>query len=173
MFDQMAIFRGIAELADQGGPFVVWIFLAGVLMWGLIFERIWYFWRVLPRQVADTRAKWDARSDHSSWCARQIREAMISRVNVSMTNGLGVMAVLVPMSPLLGLIGTVTGMLQVFSSIALLGNADARAMAAGVSAAMICTISGLAVSISGLYPVYYFRRRVAHETELLADELSL
>ncbi|MDN5864000.1 MAG: MotA/TolQ/ExbB proton channel family protein [Gammaproteobacteria bacterium] len=173
MIDQIPIIRGIFELADQGGPFVVWIFLSGVLMWGLVFERIWYFNFVLPRQLADTRAKWEAREDHSSWCARQIREAMISRVNVSMSSGIGVMAVLVPLSPLLGLIGTVSGMLQVFTSIALLGNADARAMAAGVGAAMICTITGLAVSISGLYPVYHFRRRVARETEVLGDELSL
>jgi len=37
---------------------------------------------------------------------------------------------------------------------------------------MVCTLSGLAVSISGLYPVYYFRRRVRVETELLADKFA-
>ena len=66
------------------------------------------------------------------------------------------MQVLVPMSPLLGLIGTVSGMLEVFDSMALRGTADARSMASGVSAAMICTMTGLAVSITGLYPVHYF-----------------
>jgi biopolymer transport protein ExbB len=44
-------------------------------------------------------------------------------------------------------------------------------MASGVSHAMICTLTGLAVSITGLYPVYYFRSRTRLETELLADEL--
>jgi biopolymer transport protein ExbB len=39
--------------------------------------------------------------------------------------------------------------------------------------AMICTMTGLAVSISGLYPVHYFRTRARHETELLADRLPL
>jgi biopolymer transport protein ExbB len=77
------------------------------------------------------------------------------------------------MSPLLGLIGTVSGMLEVFDSMALRGNADARAMASGVSEAMICTMSGLAVSITGLYPVHYFRKRTARETELLADKFEL
>lgn len=173
MLDQLPIIQGIFNMADAGGPLVVWIFIAGVLMWGLVFERIWYFWRVLPKQVAHVRTEWEARDDRSSWCARQIREALISRVNVSMKSGLNVMAVLVPMSPLLGLVGTVSGMLEVFSSIALLGNADAAAMASGVSAAMLCTISGLAVSISGLFPVYYFRRRVARETEALSDKLSV
>jgi len=83
-----------------------------------------------------------------------------------------VLRVLVPMAPLLGLIGTVWGMLQVFDSMALRGSADARSMASGVSAAMICTMSGLAVSITGLYPVHYFRTRATRETELLADKLS-
>ena len=90
-----------------------------------------------------------------------------------MTAGFPVLQVLVPISPLLGLIGTVSGMLDVFDSMALRGNADARSMASGVSEAMICTMTGLAVSISGLYPVHYFRTRAEHETEFLADELGL
>jgi biopolymer transport protein ExbB len=52
------------------------------------------------------------------------------------------------------------------------GSADARSMATGVSEAMICTLSGLAVSITGLYPVYYFRRKVRLETELLSDKFA-
>jgi biopolymer transport protein ExbB len=94
---------------------------------------------------------------------------MISRVNVAMTAGFPVLQVLVPMSPLLGLIGTVWGMLEVFDSMAIRGTADARSMASGVSTAMICTMTGLAVSISGLFPVYHFRTRATRETERLAD----
>lgn len=172
MFEQIPFVRGIAELANDGGPFVLWIFAAGILMWTLIFERYWYFLKVLPREAAAAKESWYARSDHTSWTARQIRQAMISRLNVSMTAGFPVMEVLVPMSPLLGLIGTVSGMLEVFDSMALRGSADARSMASGVSEAMICTMTGLAVSITGLWPVHYFRTRAARETELLADEFS-
>jgi biopolymer transport protein ExbB len=168
----MPFVRGIAELANDGGPFVLWIFAGGVLMWTLIIERYWYFLKVLPKEAAEVKEQWHARSDHTSWCARQIRQAMISRINVSMTAGFPVMQVLVPMSPLLGLIGTVSGMLEVFDSMALRGSADARSMASGVSQAMICTMTGLAVSITGLWPVHYFRTRAVRETELLADEFS-
>jgi biopolymer transport protein ExbB len=162
----------MVSLWNDGGPWVFWIFSAGVLMWALILERYWYFRRILPKQVAAVQAEWQARKDRTSWCARQIRTAMISRLNGSMTTGFPVMQVLVPMSPLLGLIGTVSGMLTVFDSMALRGSADARSMASGVSAAMICTMTGLAVSITGLYPVHYFRTRATRETELLADKLS-
>jgi biopolymer transport protein ExbB len=167
------LLNGFYHLLGDGGPFVGWIFACGVLMWTLVIERWWYFRSVLPQQASEMQKQWLARNDHNSWCARQIRQAMISRLNQHMTSGFPVLQVLVPMSPLLGLIGTVTGMLEVFDSMALRGNADARSMASGVSEAMICTMTGLAVSITGLYPVHYFRTRAARETELLADRLPL
>jgi biopolymer transport protein ExbB len=163
----------VLDLVDGGGPFVAWIILCGVLMWTLVVERIWYFTRLLPRDAKETLAAWNSRSDRQSWCARQIRRAMISRLNAGMTANLPLLRVLVPLAPLLGLIGTVSGMLEVFESMALRGSADARAMASGVSHAMICTLSGLAVSITGLYPVFYFGSRARRETERFADELRL
>jgi len=162
----------VSDLVDQGGPFVFGIFLCGFVMWTLVIERFWYFSRVLPRQAQATMAAWKERDDHRSWCARQIRRAMISRLNNSMSANLVLLRVLVPLSPLLGLVGTVSGMLEVFDSMALRGSADARAMASGVSHAMICTLTGLAVSITGLYPVFYFQSRTRMETELLSDKLS-
>jgi biopolymer transport protein ExbB len=162
----------LTDLVGQGGPWVVWIFLCGFVMWTLVIERTWYFSRVLPQQTREALAAWQARADHRSWCARQIRRAMISRLNNAMSANLVLLRVLVPLSPLLGLIGTVSGMLAVFDSMALRGAADARAMASGVSEAMICTLTGLAVSISGLYPVYYFGARTRTETELIADKLA-
>ena len=170
---ELPLIQAVIELIRDGGPYVAWIFASGVLLWAITFERWWYFARVLPGQAAELQAQWSARNDHNSWCARQIRQAMISRLNQYMNAGQLVLQVLVPLSPLLGLIGTVTGMLEVFDSMALRGSADARSMASGVSQAMICTMTGLAISISGLYPVHYFRTRTARETELLADRLPL
>ena len=162
----------VRSLIDDGGPFVFWIFVCGVLLWTLVLERTWFYLWVLPRRADRVREQWLARADRSSWCARQIREAWISQLNAAMTSGLPLLQVLVPLSPLLGLIGTVSGMLEVFDSMALRGSADARTMANGVSHAMICTMTGLAVSITGLYPAHYFRSRARRETELLADRLS-
>lgn len=172
MFDNFNLYLAVKELYGDGGPYVLWIFSSGVLMWAIILERYWYFYQRFPGEAEALYSKWKARTDHTSWKARQIRQMMISKLNQSMTSGFPVMQVLVPMSPLLGLIGTVSGMLEVFDSMALRGSADARSMASGVSEAMICTMSGLAVSITGLYPVHYFRTRARRETELLADHFS-
>jgi len=166
-----APYQAVVNLIDGGGPFVFLIFLSGVVMWTLVIERMWFFRRTLPNETKDAITRWNSRNDHLSWCARQIREAMISRINNLMTANLLLMRTLVPLAPLLGLIGTVSGMLEVFDSMALRGSADARTMATGVSHAMFCTMTGLAVSILGLYPVYYFTNKSKRETELFADQL--
>jgi len=165
--------RAVSELVADGGEFVVFIFLCGAILWTLILERLWYFWRVLPAEAKQLLERWQARPDHHSWTARQIRMSMISRLNAGMTGSLPLMRALVPLAPLLGLIGTVSGMLEVFDSMALRGSADARTMASGVSKAMICTMTGLAVSITGLYPAFYFQARAKRESELLADHFTL
>lgn len=159
-------------MRELGGPVVDWIFISSVIMWAIVMERSWYFWKVLPQESRNALTTWLARSDRTSWTAHQIRRAMISRLSGAMSANLQVLRVLVPMAPLLGLLGTVWGMLNVFDAMAARGSADARSMATGVSEAMICTLTGLAVSITGLYPVYYFRRRVRMETEVLADKFT-
>jgi biopolymer transport protein ExbB len=169
----LAPYAALVDLIESGGPFVGWIFVCGLVLWTLVIERTWYFWRVLPRQAEEMLGRWQARSDHDSWCARSIRQAMISRLNAAMTSGMPLLRTLVPLAPLLGLIGTVSGMLEVFDAMALRGSADARAMANGVSQAMLCTMTGLAVSITGLYPVFYFQSRARRETELLADRFEI
>ncbi len=168
----MAPYHIVGDMIQAGGPFVVGIFTCGLLMWTLVIERYWYFSRILPKEAEQLLATWRARTDHTSWCARAIRQTMISKLNAGMSSKLTLLRVLVPLSPLLGLIGTVSGMLSVFESMALRGTADARTMANGVSEAMICTLTGLAVSITGLYPVYYFNSRTRRETELLADHFE-
>jgi biopolymer transport protein ExbB len=165
----LPVLTAVRGLVEGGGPFVLAIFASGVILWTLVIERIWYFAVILPRRANEAIAQWIARKDRSSWRAHKIRQAMISRLGAEMSSNLPVLRVLVPMSPLLGLIGTVSGMLEVFDSMAMRGSADARTMASGVSHAMICTLTGLAVSITGLYPVYYFQSRIKREIELLAD----
>jgi biopolymer transport protein ExbB len=173
MFDMFSTaFGALHDMRELGGPVVNWIFIACVLMWAIVLERYWYFRKRLPEDTARMMVEWQARTNRFSWASQHIRTAMISRLNSAMSSNLNILRVLVPMCPLLGLLGTVSGMLGVFDAMAARGSADARSMASGVSEAMICTLTGLAVSITGLYPVYYFKRRVRMETERLADKFS-
>jgi biopolymer transport protein ExbB len=168
----LAPFTAVGDLVEAGGVAVEWIFISCLLMWTIAIERWIYFKNRLPVEAEAMLAQWNARQDHRSWAAHQIRRAMISRLNVGMNANLGILRVLVPLCPLLGLLGTVTGMLEVFDSMAARGSADARAMASGVSQAMVCTMTGLAVSVSGIYPVFLFTQKTKHETELLSDKFQ-
>lgn len=168
----LAPFHAVDQLITAGGPLVIWILIAGIVMWTLIFERLWFFRQHLPHMAGEMLAQWKARSEHSSWSSHQIRKSMISRLNSAMAENMPVLKVLIPMCPLLGLVGTVHGMLEVFDSMAILGSADARTMASGVSKAMNCTMTGLAVSVTGMYPVFYFQSAIRKQTELLADRFK-
>jgi len=162
-------FHAVGQLVIAGGPLVVWILIAGIVMWTLIFERLWFFRTWLPKMSSVLLHEWQGRAEHHSWSSHQVRKAMISRLNGAMSENMPVLKVLIPMCPLLGLVGTVHGMLEVFDSMAILGSADARTMASGVSKAMNCTMTGLAVSITGMYPVFHFQSAIRKQTELLAD----
>ena len=168
----LAPMDAVLALLKAGGQLVAWIFIAGVVMWMLIFERMWFFHKNLPLHTKAALQQWNQRTERRSWAAHQVRKTLISRINGEMSANLPMLKVLVPMCPLLGLVGTVCGMLEVFDSMAILGSADARTMATGVSKAMNCTMTGLAVSVSGMYPVFQFQASIRRETELLADQFK-
>ena len=73
--------------------------------------------------------------------------------------------------PLLGLLGTVTGMISVFDAMATQGG-NARSMAAGVSMATIPTMSGMIASLSGLLGSTLVKRKVDFEVALFEQHLT-
>jgi len=77
----------------------------------------------------------------------------------------------IAVAPLFGLLGTVTGMIHVFDVMAALGTGNARAMASGVSAATLPTMSGMVVALSGIYFGQSLERQAKVVVEELEDEL--
>jgi biopolymer transport protein ExbB len=71
----------------------------------------------------------------------------------------GTIALLATVAPLLGLLGTVSGMVTTFSVIAEFGTGNARAMASGISEALITTQTGLVVAVPGLFLASFMIRR--------------
>jgi biopolymer transport protein ExbB len=167
-----APFGSIQDFFDLGGPVLLWIFVAALMMWTLIVERGWYFLRIYPRTREKLQREWRERADRRSWYARRVRELLVSEAKIEMSAGLQIMAVVIPMCPLLGLVGTVTGMIEVFDAMSLRGKVNPQTLADGISHAMIATMAGLAVSLSGMGFVHYYRQRVQHETEALTDLLA-
>jgi biopolymer transport protein ExbB len=162
----------LGEFLDAGGWVTRWILAACALLITVVLERAWYFWRIYPRVRAAALAEWRARRERQSWAAQRIRAALISQLRLGLESGLPVIKVMVPMAPLLGLLGTVMGMLEVFDAMAFRRSADTRAMADGISHAMIATMTGLVVSVIGLFFSNLYSSRVRVETERLHDLLG-
>jgi len=79
---------------------------------------------------------------------------------------------MVAICPLLGLMGTVTGMIEVFDVMAISGSGNARSMASGVSKATIPTMAGMVGALSGVFLVTVLNQKVNREVEDLEDNLT-
>jgi biopolymer transport protein ExbB len=162
----------IDALMDAGGDVMWAILLVSVLLWALLVERFLYFHKDYPGTRQRQITLWKSRAERHSWQAQRIREALVSEVRLELSCTLPIIRVLIALCPMLGLLGTVLGMMDVFEVMRITGSNDARAMASGVSNATITTMAGLVVAISGLY---FFRRleaRIADETRHLQDLLK-
>jgi biopolymer transport protein ExbB len=172
MTDLYDIAYQIQRFLDAGGPVLYPIMFVLLVMWTLIFERLFYFnfrHPAVRRQVIET---WNARADTSSWYAKQIRTGMISQVSMDLNAGLMMIKTLVALCPLLGLLGTVTGMIEVFNVLAITGSGNARAMASGVTRATIPTMAGMVAALSGLFFSYRLETYAKRETERVDDQLT-
>ena len=109
--------NAIRDFIEAGGQVLLVIGILIFTMWLMILERIFYYLNGHRTNVKETRQRWQQREDKSSWNAEQIRQAMISRVSLALGGNLPVIKALVALCPLLGLMGTVTGMIEVFDVI--------------------------------------------------------
>ena len=169
----LLIATAIRDFIDQGGPVLWVIFAACVLLWVLILERLWFIRITWPARARQRVAQWQDRTDRSSWRARKIRESMVSEGSLELHALLPFIQMLVALCPLLGLLGTVLGMMGVFEVIAISGNDDAQAMARGVYRATIPTMAGLVVALTGIFFAVRLRRVAASETSRLQDRLTM
>ena len=162
----------VREFIERGGDVLLVIAFVTAVMWTLMVERFWYFRTGHNREKQRAKKFWEARSDHSSWNARQIRQLLISEVSAKLNGNLGMIKTTVALCPMLGLLGTVTGMIEVFNVMAVTGGGDAKSMAGGVQQATIPTMAGMVAALSGVFANTYVTRIAQRESEFLTDNLT-
>lgn len=177
------------ELIKAGGLLMWPLLVCSILSLAIILERLWFLQtrRIIPTQLVARVRAWDeagaldanilnklrAGSPLGRILAaglanrHQDREVMkesieeVGRHEVHdlerFLNALGTIAVI---TPLLGLLGTVIGMIKVFEVITALGIGDPGVLAEGISEALITTATGLTIAIPSLMFYRYFRGRV-------------
>jgi biopolymer transport protein ExbB len=144
------IFEAIRDFLELGGDVLVVIAWTVFFMWVLIIERFVFFRTRMEQLAQQAVDAWEARPERQSWEAMRIRELLISDVRMAANAGLPMIKTLVALCPLLGLLGTVTGMIEVFDVMAVTGTGNARAMASGVSKATVPTMAGMVGALSGV-----------------------
>ena len=177
------------ELVIAGGWLMVPIIACSIIAFAIIAERLWTLRvkRVIPRQLV--AQVWDQAKDRKLDVERlqelragsplgRILAAGLMNRNASreimkeaiedtgrhvvheLERYLNTLGTIAAISPLLGLLGTVIGMIQVFSAITTQGVGNPSALAGGISQALITTAAGMSVAIPALMAYRYFRGKV-------------
>ncbi|ARV71424.1 MotA/TolQ/ExbB proton channel family protein [Vibrio campbellii] len=160
--------ESIRRFLGMGGDVLVVIFILSFMLWAVLLERWFYFAAVAPKAMKKAVSFWEERSEHKSWNAKMIRQEIVSCQDIENKKGLPIVKVLIALCPLLGLLGTVVGMIQVFDILAVTGTGSPRAMASGISKATIPTLAGMVASLSGLF----FSTRLDHLAKVTTQKLE-
>ena len=164
---------------QNGGVIMLPLLMVSVWMWALIFRKLISFTRLFHKQTTFREcmaarnqgyaagAPWQQELSQHFFIQRTGNSAFDKILALSLTNAMitrtrkhiGTILVLAAAAPLLGLLGTVTGMISTFDVMAHFGTGNARAMAAGISEALITTQTGLFIAVPGLFMGSFLRRR--------------
>jgi len=160
----------IRDFLEHGGQVIVWIAAVIFVMWTLIIERTLYLRTEHHRLVKATFDKLYSRPDEGSWHFEAIREGEISRLDQRLQTGIPMIRTLAAVCPLMGLLGTVTGMIVIFDVMAIVGSSSPRAVAAGVAQATMTTMAGMVGALSGLFPAVLLSRQAQQHTDSLLND---
>lgn len=177
------------ELVKAGGWLMLPIIACSIVALAIIIERLWSLQvrRVLPKNLVAQVWRWDkihqlndehlkelqASSPLGSVLAagisnrKQNREVMKESIEDTgrhvvheLEHYLNTLGTIAAITPLLGLLGTVIGMIKVFATITTMGVGNPGALAGGISEALITTAAGMSVAIPTLMFYRYFRGKV-------------
>ena len=177
------------EIIKAGGWVMVPLILCSIFALAIIAERFWTLResRVAPKNLLAQVWQWekaghmDARRiadlRRSSPLGRILAAGLVNRkhsrevmkesiedvgrhVAHDLERFLGILGTITAMSPLLGLLGTVLGIMKIFSAIMTHGIGDPNMMAGGIAEALIDTVTGLAIAIPSMFFYRYFHSRV-------------
>jgi biopolymer transport protein ExbB len=191
------------EIVKAGGIVMVPLILCSILAAAITLERLWTLrsQRVVPEELVDKVWRWVENrtlSDKQILALQQHsplgrvlaaglanrnrdRSLMIEAIEDAgrhvaheLERYLNTLGTIAAISPLLGLLGTVTGMIRTFKAITVAGVGNPTAMASGIAEALITTAAGLIIAIPALVAYRYLRGRVdGHVIDMEKESLKL
>ena len=179
-----------------GGWIMVLLIFVSLWMWGLVFERLVSFWAMDHQDIDLKKALMHLKQRKTAQAAagicaglmngfqairtgdrdldRRFLDQQVLRQRPRIRRSLSTITILAAIAPLLGLLGTVTGMVSTFDVIAVFGTGNAKALSGGISKALVTTQCGLMVGIPGLFISRLLSRRAeAMERRLTETVMAL
>ncbi len=172
-----------------GGLLMLPIILCSVVALAIILERAWFFYRLPSTEKADEmialvdEGKFDDALSLSEETPHPVLRVLASGIRSRASapekameatgireiglakRGLPSLDTIITLSPLLGLLGTIIGMIDSFGIMAIEGMGSPHAVTGGVAEALICTAGGITVAVLALIPYNYFLVRTERITE--------
>ncbi|MCG8610729.1 MAG: MotA/TolQ/ExbB proton channel family protein [Pseudomonadales bacterium] len=146
--DATTMLASLEHFFRSGGPVLILLALVGLALWILLMERFWFRYAVFPKRLAACRRLNSSRG-------RQLQSCDLS---LEIAFAFPLIKTLIAICPLLGLLGTVTGMIQLFDVMSAKGTANPRLMASGVAQATLPTMAGMTLAVSGLLCFTWLQR---------------
>ncbi len=150
MMDYLATLGSLREFMALGGIMMWFIAAASFILWLCVIERFYYF--RIGRDLTPLKQRWHAHllsSAITSWRLHHFRFALLAEQYRKNFKYLAFVKALVATLPLMGLLGTVLGMIEIFDLLSKTGAHNARALASGVSKATLPTLAGMVVALLG------------------------
>jgi biopolymer transport protein ExbB len=174
---------------DKGG-WVMWPLLAcSIIVTAVIFERAFFWTGIVRRRNRPLRDELLALARQSEWAmieekAEGCTDPVVRVLHVGilhrdfdmakamedeaqqivkrMSQFMPVMDTIITVAPMLGILGTVTGIMSAFNVLSGSGMADPKLVTGGIAEALITTVAGLVISIATVFPYNYFKSRIEH-----------
>ena len=157
------------ELFIRGGPVLYILFLLTALIFYILVDK--YIFIFFKSKEYLTLVMKDFAQDNppESTEYKFIQNTLISSVRRDANKNIKILDGFIGMCPMIGLLGTVYGMIEVFEVLSFLGTGNPRAMSSGVAMATIPTMSGMVITVFGLY----FRQDLVSRIESISTSLNL
>jgi biopolymer transport protein ExbB len=179
------------QMFIAGGWMMIPIFLCSLVALAVVLERAWYFYHIPTNDIAErmirliTQGKFsealEVNKQGTNAIFRVLKAGIHARASdpekameaagigelAKMKRGMSTLDTIITLAPLLGLLGTIIGMIDSFSIMADQGIGQPHAVTGGVAEALICTAAGIFVAVIALVPYNYFLSRIEQQTELI------
>lgn len=153
---------------DRGGDVLYVVFIIAFFLWGFLIDRFIYLYfsfKKYKKQVLQSIEN----NNYDLKYTEEIQTYLVEDMRLKLSDGLDFIKTLIIVCPLVGLLGTVTGMIEVFDVMAIIGNGDVKSMANGVSMATIPTMAGMVIALSGIL----FEKKLETSINYQVDKFDL